>query len=615
MAKKLISFNFNGEFVPELSSLTRNYPLSEVNTMYCTTAPARMSEYATDTYLAEAIANYIGSIDTMHLYVAKTTKNEFVAEYQKPGKDALQICIGKVVDGEFQFKAGQIDDAGLLTAFEEGHKGTVFAMAMFPAIIRDSEAAGFVDILQNYDVDDENYSKAMCGLSNNIYYRLKDDKSTSPVLHCQEPTKMTQANIDDVTVSKVFTGEPKVFLRKASASEEDDSISTAISTGSMSASDLRDAFILNSERVLTPEEEKRVPDLGDWYVVPEWSKKTAKRIANSHRFRKSISNVLLYGPSGTGKTEGSQAIAEMLGLPYYTVTCSADDDKFDLIGQLIPNTEKGKSVSDPADVCKELNIPTFEDVENDFKGSYLKLFGHEPGKFDTEADAYQEITKRLLDHKSQNENDFVYVESELIQAIKNGGFCEIQEANIIKRSSVMEALNPLLANGGDGSFIKLPTGEIIHRHPDCVIAFTINRDYEGCNDLQEAVYSRINYIKQIPEPTADELFQRTKAQTGFANDALLKKMSTCIVDIHEYCKEKDITGGVCGPRELLDWAQNAILESEDREESKISETSVIVAALETVLEKVAQNEDDIEDVITGVFNKHFSPAKVNELRK
>ncbi|MCR5341971.1 MAG: hypothetical protein K6E70_01230 [Butyrivibrio sp.] len=128
------------------------------------------------------------------------------------------------------------------------------------------------------------------------------------------------------------------------------------------------------------------------------------------------------------------------------------------------------------------------------------------------------------------------------------------------------------------------------------------------------MYSRINYVKQIPEPTETELFARTKAQTGFYNDGLLRKMAKTIVDIHEYCRDKDITGGVCGPRELIDWVQVSILESEEREEAVISETSVIASALDTILEKVAQNEDDIEDVITEVFKKHFSPALVDELR-
>lgn len=67
-------------------------------------------------------------------------------------------------------------------------------------------------------------------------------------------------------------------------------------------------------------------------------------------------------------------------------------------------------------------------------------------------------------------------------------------------------------------------------------------------------------------------------------------------------------------RVRLHWAQDAILESEERGEDKVTEKSVIAAALETVLEKVAQNEDDIEDVIAGVFNKHFLPSAVNAIR-
>lgn len=612
MAKKLITFNFNGDFCDELDSLTSHYGTDEDITKYCTTAASKLSGFATETYLAEAIANYIDSITTMHIFVAKTTKNEFVCEYRKI-KDSsdltTQICIGRITsDGKFKFKAGIIDDMGLLKLYDDGHKGTQFVMAMMPAILKDPEAAGYLDVLKNYEKTDETYSVAMCGLTNNIYYRLKDEKSEAPVRWDNEPDKISQADIDEVTVDKIYCGNPDIFSRISEAPATDDEVPL---TSTTMASELRNMYILDDKRVLTAEEEKRVPKLGDWYVVPEWSKKTAKRITSSNRFRKSIRNILLYGPSGTGKTEGSQAIAEMLGLPYYSLTCSADDDKFDLIGQLIPNTEKGTSFTSTEEACRSLNIPTFEDVENDYVASFMKLFGHAPGKLDSEADCYQEIANRLFDQNGQGDNDFIYVESELIQAIKYGGFCEIQEANIIKRSSVMEALNPLLA-GGDG-FIKLPTGEIIKRHPDCVIAFTVNRDYEGTNDIQEAVYSRINYIKQIPEPTADELFARTKAQTGFSDDALLKKMAKTIVDIHEYCREKDITGGVCGPRELLDWAMVTILEAEERDE-KINETSVIAAALETVLEKVAQNEDDIEDVITGVFCKTFSPARVNDLR-
>lgn len=612
---KNISFNFKGDFIPELSSMEKNYPASPVITKYCTTPISRIKEFVTETYLAEAIANYFGNIDTLHLFVGTTDEGHTVVEYRKRESDDTQICIAsKNAEGLFSFQAGTLDMDGILTEYTEGHKGTMFVMAMLPYILEDSEAEKLAVSFETLDPSNSTYSYAMCAFTNHIYYRLKDDKSTNPIYYHNTIFKLTQNMISDSKISNVVTGTPEIFSLWEKEPPKKRRKRATKSTG-VSTSSLRNLFPLDKKRVLNAEEEKRVPSLGEWYVVPEWSTKAAKRIADSHKFRKAIKNILLYGPSGTGKTEGSQAIAQMLGLPYYTYSCSADDDKFDFIGQLIPNTKKGKSGKTTDETCKILGIPTFDDVENDFQGSYEKLFGKKPGKLDTQADAYQEIMSRLLDQKNSEENDFVYVESELIQAIKHGGLCEIQEANIIKRSSVLEALNPLLADSGDGSFIKLPTGEIVRRHPDCIIVFTINRDYEGCNNIQEAVYSRINYIKQIPEPTKEELFNRTKAQTGFSESDLLDKMAHCIVDIHEYCKEKDISGGVCGPRELLDWAQNTILESEDSGEEKISECSVIIAALETILEKVAQNEDDIEDVITGVFKKHFSPAKVDALRK
>ncbi|MDC7292049.1 hypothetical protein NXH67_00765 [Butyrivibrio sp. DSM 10294] len=79
--------------------------------MYCTTAPSRLTAYKTDTYLAEAVANYAGSIDTMHLFVGKTTRNQIVAEYKKKDKEDTQICIGSLSEGKYVFKAGIMQNA------------------------------------------------------------------------------------------------------------------------------------------------------------------------------------------------------------------------------------------------------------------------------------------------------------------------------------------------------------------------------------------------------------------------------------------------------------------------------------------------------------------------
>ena len=44
------------------------------------------------------------------------------------------------------------------------------------------------------------------------------------------------------------------------------------------------------------------------------------------------------GPAGTGKTEAAKAIAAGLGLPYLFYTCSANTEIFDLLGQMLPDT-------------------------------------------------------------------------------------------------------------------------------------------------------------------------------------------------------------------------------------------------------------------------------------
>lgn len=611
MAKKLISFNFNTGFCPELSSNYGTHSINDVDTIYRTTPNSMLpnASIKTDAMLAELICNYAGIINTYnHLFVG-VTNDGCAAEFRRRAGDDLTIVVAKNgPSGVKVFAQSSSDDTTLSPYDPAGHRGTGFFAALLPMLLEDQEAKEFMDNLMLHINGDNEFSQALCGLSNNFYYRMKDTQSTDPVVVDESDYNNFDLKFIDEPIIYVSTAnqrEPfffKVDTSLASASASQSSAPTL--TNNVSASLLRDMYLLDEERELTEEEEARVPDLGDYYVVPEWAVKTAKRIKDSRRFRKGINNILLYGPSGTGKTEGAQAIAEMLGLPYYSLTCSADDDKFDLIGQLIPNVNK-----DVSEMISSMDV-TFEDIENDFEESFKKLFGRNPGALDSVADAYAEVAKRIAEKDS--EQDFTYVESELIQAIKYGGFCEIQEANIIKRSSVMEALNPLLQ--GAGGFIKLPTGEVITRHPDCIIVMTINRDYEGCNNLQEAVLSRINYVKQINEPTVDELFARTKAQTGFKNDTMLKKMAQFVADAHAYCRENDITSGVCGPRELMDWAENTILESEDRGEVKITEDSVIISALDTVLEKVSQDAEDVEDVIAGVFKKYFSVSKLDKIR-
>ena len=77
---------------------------------------------------------------------------------------------------------------------------------------------------------------------------------------------------------------------------------------------------------------------------------------------------MLRGPAGTGKTEGAKAIAAGLHLPYRCITCSANTEIFDLLGQILPDVDE-KQLS----LVGEL--PSFQDITLDPATAYEKLTG------------------------------------------------------------------------------------------------------------------------------------------------------------------------------------------------------------------------------------------------
>lgn len=304
------------------------------------------------------------------------------------------------------------------------------------------------------------------------------------------------------------------------------------------------------ERELTEKEVQLVPALPEWYVVPEEVVCICKHAQQTTKGNHPMRNFLLRGNAGTGKTEGAKAIAAGLGLPYVHLTCSANTEIFDLMGQMMPVTES-------KDVVAE--YPTFEDIRMDAATAYYKLTG-EYSEDITEDEVYQKLLEVIASDARQKNDEakqqFVYVESPLIQAMRNGYTIEMQEPAVISNPGVLVGLNSLLDTCGA---VTLPNGERVERHPDTVVVVTTNTEYEGCVSLNQSILSRMDLIIDMEEPDVDTLVKRVSGITGCKEKGKLKVMAEIVSSIQQRCRMNMIDDGCCGVRELISWVQSYMI--------------------------------------------------------
>ena len=561
---------------------------------------------AIDTYLLIVMNILAGN--TERKIICTPCGGKVLAEDYICGK----LCSVALCDGSERILMADISESGAYLAPSEGHRGTLLQAAILSwHYVNDKEVARLVDDIMKEPINDleadewddelakEILMRKLCYVTNCLYYYAKDKFVTAQV-------EVYQLHSEAVAP---FLDSPPLFGKKEEKKRR---------TGSEEILRVeRGKYALDPERKLSPLEESMVPKMPDTFVSEPVIETICKDIVNSSAFEQPFRNVLLYGDSGGGKTSIAKAIASYLGLPYAKVTFSPDTDKIEIVGSILPNTEK----TNPDEICEKLGIPTFEDVEFDYEGSFEKLFGRKPGKVDDRNDCYKKITEMMMQGVSQAE-DFVFVPSNIVQGAENGWVVEIQEAALLKRESELCTINALLENV-PGTSITLPTGKEIFRHKDSVFIFTTNMDYKGCKSLQQSVLSRCNIKREIKTPTAETMAKRALAQLKTPKEfeaptfkrALVNKMAKVCKEIGAYAKDHDITDGVCGSRELNDWCKKALLIAKGDLESEVSERHVVYAAWTTILEKVSQVPEEMEEIVTAVFQKQFTQEDVETGRE
>ncbi|MFT4104363.1 MAG: AAA family ATPase [Lacrimispora sp.] len=260
---------------------------------------------------------------------------------------------------------------------------------------------------------------------------------------------------------------------------------------------MENQMILSPLRQLTEAEKKLVWKKPLSYIESEAERRICAEIKrNWHSQEMKITNILLEGDAGSGKTQLAKALSSDFGLPYTKITCFADMDKSDILGSILP-------------VLPE-------------------------------------------DRHSAGEVSYQFYPSEIVRAYENGWLLEIQEPTVIRDAAVLMALNSALEP--DGS-INLPT-RIVHRHPDFIAVITTNRGYNGCRPLNEALRDRIQHTEKMDLPPKAVMMERAAAKTGYSNEAVLSLLADTIITLDETARANAIKG-VAGMRSYLFWIDAA----------------------------------------------------------
>ena len=380
--------------------------------------------------------------------IGSQANNFTIAEY--PSRTGLLHVVvynrmtGKFIAGKYE-KPLDLDSKPEPYQFKKDEdSGSALYFALMPALLSDDEFnEKYQELKQHRDDGFPDLPKAAetaALLCDNVYRRIRYGDSL-PIGNVKVDTpangviqRLTPLNIQKgvYAPTEIIQGTFQVLKGGHHYT------SSAVS---IPKEDFVDKYILSNSRTLTPQEESTVPVLEDWYVIPKEIQRICEHAKLTTDSKQPMRNFMLRGPAGTGKTEGAKAIAAGLHLPYRCITCSANTEIFDLLGQILPDVDE-KQLS----LVGEL--PSFQDITLDPATAYEKLTGTYDEKV-SENTVYEELIHHISEEMKQkqaaasNSQQFRYVDTPLVEAIRNGYLVEIQEPTVIANPGVLVGLNSL----------------------------------------------------------------------------------------------------------------------------------------------------------------------------
>lgn len=504
---------------------------------------------------------------------------------KKPGKiaDAIE-AIMPLVDGEDDSEKwagygqngtysryGDIyalyDDAKVVSAchydgiaaksvtLEEAKEAVI--MALWSDISADDEAAEIINMDSRTDRD-------LAILTDNIYCRLVDSDVPNYVKAEMFLTRdmlpmLPVSTVENLNVDDVYIGSKP-----------------EINTAAIKHKNTLDLSKYRLEREWTETEKRLIPK--NIIVDDDVHTVTCEVLESLHHTQKTnlpANTILLYGPPGTGKSQIVKQLGEIRQQPVVEWIGSGDSDTYSAMAELAPYV-----------VNTDYSDFDAQSAWLDPEGEYEAITGKDgTGRsFQDCAEAYFEIKAA----KQKNSTAYQMNYSAITQAIRYGYIVEIQEANMPKAdvfsvlNKAMETINP---------YVVMPiTNEIVPRHPDCVIIYTINPDAIGTKEMNQAVKSRAAEHYAVLDLTDKEMVERAIAMTGEKDRRKVERMAKIYCLIREKARDAGYGDGV-DFRGFANWVN--LSKYQDPYQKCIT----------TVINKITHTDEDFKkEIIDKVLN-------------